>query len=520
MSATSTGMSVAMVLAALGQGTVAVAGQSAKVGTDTPAPTSHAASLREAALTWTDKVALSIEPAPHEVVIRFDRPLSDAAIRQFAADTQAFLADLRWNDDSLVMRPTVGNRIVVTQTGNGLLVRFVAEDMSDPDLAATRNADDGADDGSVELALAQSSADAAAGFPAQARQRLAALARAHPGDRQVARALADAEAAEGRTAEAAAGYLSLNADDPMARRIIGEAGGRAVAATIYRDGKTFSQWEASFDASVALADSLMAGVGARHVRTVVDSVSSAGGYLPRVHRNLTIVDATATLRPRAAIVVSLQAAALLEERVAGASARIVFGSPERQLRVFGAYRLPDYSTAEQAAFGGHISRIGAGGTLRLTPELVVQADAGLNGYGLAGTGVRTRTTQVQAGIDLLVMRRPLSMQIVYRLDAEYVDWTRRRGNGLAFIPLSNRENHTLQLVMSKPVRAMQMTVAAGWTKDRYGGNGPTASLGAVANLGDAWRLEASGGVSSISRPAISGRQLFLRLSVSRVLGRP
>lgn len=509
MSATLTGLSVAVTLASMLQAVPAARERGAVMAENAqPGPMSG-----EARLDWPEPVELLVEEGPHEVVIRFDRPIAEEDIRRLAATAADYLADLRWNDDSLVMLPAAGQRMVVTKEDNGVLVRFLAED------AVTTQAPAYGDDGSLDVALARATADAAAGYPGEARKQLRDLARAYPGDRQVRRALADADAAEGRTAEAAAHYRDLDADDPLARRIIGEAGGQVATAMIYRDGKTFSQWESSLGGSAPLTAKLVAGMNVRHVRTVVESVSSDNGYLPRVRRNLTIVDATATLRPRATILLSAQASALLDEGVAGVGVRIVLGPAERQVRIFAAYRMPDYSTAEQAAFGGHISRFGAGGTVRLTPEMTMQADVARNAYGLAGAGVRTRTTQLLSGIDLLVMRRPFSLQLSYRLDAEYVDVMRRRADGTGFIPLSDRENHTLQVVMSKPLRAVQMTAAAGWTKDRYGGNGPTASLGAVASLGDAWRLEASGGVSSISRPAISGRQYFLRLAVSRALGR-
>ncbi|MCW1381899.1 tetratricopeptide repeat protein [Novosphingobium sp. KCTC 2891] len=477
-----------------------------------PDETSATPVSREARLDWPGAVQLSMEQGVYELVLRFDRPLDDAEVKRFAAITRPFLADLRWNDDSLVMRPNAGNRIVATPGERSVVVRFVEED------TAANATTPAGDDSGIELALARAQADAAAGYPGEARRRLEDLAQAYPDNKQVQRALADAEAAEGRTADAAARYLSLAADDPMARRIIGESGGRAAAATIYRDGKTFSQWESGVEASVPLASGLMVGGGVRHIRTTVEGVASASGYLPRARGRLTIADLTANLLTDAGIRISLQGSAMLDKDLAGIGARFVIGSPERQARIYGAYRLPDFSTAEQAVFGGHLSRIGVGGTIRITPELTAQADAGIAGYGLPGGGVRTRTTQVLGGLDYLVLRRPLSVQFSYRLDAEYVDWTRSRANGIPFIPLSNRENHTLQVIMSKPIKSAQITAAAGWTKDRYGGSGPTASVGALANLGDAWRLEASGGVSSISRPAISGRQYFVRVSISRALG--
>jgi hypothetical protein len=66
----------------------------------------------------------------------------------------------------------------------------------------------------------------------------------------------------------------------------------------------------------------------------------------------------------------------------------------------------------------------------------------------------------------------------------------------------------------------QLTGAAGWTFDRKGKtDGPTANVSGTGRLGAGWRLQASGGVSSISRPGISGRQLYLRVALTRYLGR-
>lgn len=482
---------------------------------DAPAPAESVELSREATLAWAVPVQLSVERDGYEVVVRFDKPLAEEEIARFAAATGPYLADLRWNDDSLVMRPAEGSSIAIDQQARSLSVRFV-EDAPVGTATATVTSDA---DGEIELALARAQADAAAGYPGEARRRLEELAQAHSGDARVQRALADAEAAEGRTRDAAARYLSLAADDPMARRIIGDAGGRVTAGTIYRDGKTFSQWESGIDVNVPVGEGLTAGAGLRHVRTIVESVASATGYLPKVTHNLTIADGNASLRLADAVRITVLASALLDHDVVGAGARLVAGPPEREARLYGSYRMPDFSTAEQAAFGGHMTRIGAGGTFRLTPELVVQGDAVLNRYGLPGGGVRTRTTQVLAGVDVLALRRPLSVQLSYRLDAEYVGRVDLRPNGTPFIPLSDRENHTVQVVMSKSIRNAQVTAAGGWTKDRYGGDGPTASVGALFNVGDAWRIEAGGGVSSISRPVVSGRQYFLRLSISRALGR-
>jgi hypothetical protein len=205
--------------------------------------------------------------------------------------------------------------------------------------------------------------------------------------------------------------------------------------------------------------------------------------------------------------------------IVGAGAQALWGSPERQARLTLAYRLPDLSTPEQAVFGGHISRVGIGGSLRLNATVSVQGEVARNGYGLAGSGMSTKTVTTNAGINFILRRPSPSLSVNYRFDAEYADRAKLRPNGLAFIPLSDREDHTLQVVSSFAVSKVQVTGAAGWTVNRIGGaDGPSANISASARLGRGWRLESSGGVSSISRPGVSGRYTYFRFLLTRFLG--
>ena len=87
------------------------------------------------------------------------------------------------------------------------------------------------------------------------------------------------------------------------------------------------------------------------------------------------------------------------------------------------------------------------------------------------------------------------------------------------VPLADRENHIVQGVVSGRLGAVQLTGQLGYTVDRFGGSGPIAALGASAWLGDGWRLEGSGGVTSIARAGFSGEQLYGRAQLTRGLGR-
>ena len=469
---------------------------------------------RELELTWPGTVNATVESSAYEVVVRFDAPLSEDEIARFARAAGPLLADFRWNDDSLVMRPAAGNRIEALTAGNAVRVSFISEASG---IASSPALSEAGSEGELELARAQ--ADLAAGYPGQARRRLQRLAAADPSAPQVERALADAEAAAGVLPFAADRYRKLGAEDLMARRIIAEADGKVSSNAILRHGKTFSQWEAGLEASVQARIGFSIGGGLRRVSTTADGVASAAGYLPHVGRadGVGTLSATAWLGAGSRIVA--QVSTLFDKPVTGVGGRLFLGSPELQARLLAAYRLPDFSTPEQSWFGGHLSRIGAGGTLRITPELIAQVDAAWNSYGLAGGGTRSTSIVATAGADYLILRGRRSLQLSYRLDAEYARRQDIYANGIPLIPLSDRENHTLQVIFSMPIRTAHVTAAAGWTKDRFGGDGPTASVGAQTSFGDAWRLEGSAGVSSISRQAVSGTQVFLQMTLTRFLRR-
>lgn len=475
--------------------------------------------MREVSLLWPANVDLQLESSPYEVVVRFDRAIAESALQDFTKNAGADLADLRWNDNSLVMRAAPGRRIDAVGQGRKLTVRFVPENAGSAEASAPSPVAPSTNE-DVDVEIARAEADAAAGYPDTARRRLVVLAEKYPEDKRIQRLIADTEVAEGALVLGAARYREIAADDPFARQIIAEAGGNVTAAAILRGGKVFSQAEGSLNALVALNRTLSVGAGARYTRSKADSVFGPTGILTDVVSHTAIADLLATVQFGRTARLELQGSAQLDEKVMGAGARLFAGAPERQGRVVLAYRLPDVATPEQSTFGGHVSRAGIGGTIRLTPELVVQADGSWNGYGLRGTGVRTRSIAVSGGLDYLLRRASPSLAVAYRLDAEYVDRTRVRPNGLAFIPLADRENHSFQLVAGKSWTKWQLSGAAGWTFDRIGNtDGPTANISATGRLNDGWRLQASGGVSSISRPGISGRQLYLRVALTRYLGR-
>ena len=474
----------------------------------------------QVSLSWPGPVHLQLERSPYELVVRFDHPIGDVALKHFAQEAGAQLADLRWNDNSLVMRAASGRRIEGVVEGSRLRVRFLPDSAASAATAPRSPEPAETADPELELAIARAEADAASGFPDMARRRLAPFAQRNPADKRIQRLIADLDVAEGAQILGAARYREIAVDDPFARRTLAEAGGNITAAVTLRGGKVFSQAEGAVSGLIPLGRRVSVGAGYRHTRSKADVVYGPTGILTNVVSHTSVADLLANVQLARTVRLELQGSAQLDERVVGGGARLYAGPPERQGRLLLAYRLPDVATPEQSTFGGYVSRAGIGGTLRLTPELSVQADGSWNGYGLRGTGDRTRSISVSGGIDYLLRRQSPSLALTYRLDAEYIDRLRARPNGLAYIPLSDRENHSFQLVAGKSWTKWQVTGAAGWTFDRLGNtDGPTANVSATGRLSDGWRLQASGGVSSISRPGISGRQLYLRVALTRYLGR-
>ncbi|MEH3099451.1 hypothetical protein [Sphingomonas adhaesiva] len=448
-------------------------------------------------LVWPRGTRVTLDAGDGELVVRYDRPLDPRTLDTFRHAVADRVEDLRWNDDSLVLRPAPGWQAIPELSEGVLTVTFLppAIVVAAPD----------ADDGTLDADLALVEADAAAGYPGQARRRAETLARTHPDAPQVIRRVADARAGDGDPRGAARAYRAIDAHDAPARRAAAMAPGSAAVTATARDGGELSQVELAARIDAALDDRVTAGGGVRRVASWIDTPAAT------LSAARTIADAALQIALTDAARAQVMLAAAIDDGVTGGGARVTWGSAEAQARGLLLIHMPDVSTGAQALAAGWLTRASLGGTLRLSPEWLVQGDVGANRYGI-DRGAASETVTLAAGIDYLMRRAAPSLTLGYRLDAEYVT---RPGA----IPLAARENHIVQGVVSGPVGPVQLTGQLGYTVDRFGGDGPIAALGASAWLGDGWRLEGSGGVTSIARPGFSGEQLYGRAQLTRGLGR-
>jgi hypothetical protein len=453
-------------------------------------------------LVWPDGADLRVEEDDGEIVVRYDRPLTADHIAAFRDAAGPAIGDLRWNDDNLVLRAASGWRMTWRRSGSTLSVTFVR-------LRTAQTPRDATDDATRDAEVAAIEADAAAGYPGQARLAAATLAARYPDDRRIARLAADTRLADGDVRGAARAYRALDADDRGARRAMAAAPGTASIGITARDGSDMAQVELGARIDAAIDDRFGAGGGVRHV------VSKVAGA-PRVSE--TVIDATLAAALTDTIRVQLLASTALDDRVTGGGAKLTAGSAETQVRATLLAHMPDFSTPAQMLAGGYLSRALVGVTYRLTPGVVLQADVGANRYGLAKQSGASDTLVANGGVDYLIRRQFPALGLTYRFEAEYVQRMRTGANGAAIVPLASRENHTLQGLISGSLGIVQLTGLAGWTVDRFGGDGPTASIGVAAPVGIGWRIEGSGGITSISRPGFVGQQVFARALLARSLG--
>ncbi len=453
-------------------------------------------------LRWPAGTRLTVTERDGELLARFDRPLSPDAIAALRAAAPAAIEDLRWNDDSLVLRASAGWRVAWDRDGTALSLTFL-RDAASADTATT--ADDPA---ALDAALTAIEADAAAGYPGSARRGAEALARRHPDDPRVLRKLADARAGDGDTVGAARLYRQLGAEDPAARRVRAFAPGAASVSATVRDGGDLTQVELGARVDAAVGERVSVGAG---IRVIDSQVETATG---KVDAQSQLIDGAISVRLGDDLRATLQATSALDTGVTGGGVRFVLGSADLQLRGGALIHVPDYSTGPQALGDGYLTRATIGGGYRVTPGLYATFDGGWNRYGLDGTAASSDTITLSGGLDYLIRRGSPSFSLGYRLDAEYLQINR----SVALV-LADRENHTVQGSVSGAIRSVQLTGQLGYTVDRYGGDGPNAALGLSAPIGDGWRIDGGGGLTSVSRTGFDGRQLFGRAQIVRGLGR-
>ncbi len=456
-------------------------------------------------LVWQPGTTITAEEQDRELIVRFDRPIDDATIDAFRRAGGAAIGDLRWNDASLVLRPAIGWDMAWRRDGSLIAVDFAAQG----DAVAVDAPEAPVDLDGRLLAI---EADVAAGYPGQGRRAAEALARSQPDDPRVGRILADARNADGDARGAATAYRRIGATDPVARRARAFAPGTASIGTTLRSGGDLSQVETTARIDAALSDRLTLGGGVRAVASRLDTDART------LRDTAPVVDVAATVRVSDDTRMQAALVSALDSGVTGGGIRVVAGSAEAQWRAALLLHQPDYSTVEQAIGGGTLSRITAGGSYRIAPGLVSQIDVGGNRYGLAGLDRASDTLTLAGGLDYILRLGGLAFGLSYRLDGEYVQRLQRTAEGRVAVDLVDRENHTLQGLVSGPVGPAQLTGLAGWTVDRFGGNGPSVSVGLDLPVATAWRIEASGGISSIARPGFPGQQVFARALLSRGLG--
>ena len=130
----------------------------------------------------------------------------------------------------------------------------------------------------------------------------------------------------------------------------------------------------------------------------------------------------------------------------------------------------------------------------------------LSNYGVADDNSVARSTRVSLGVDAAVSGGKNPLRLSYVLDGEYFDSvqvrTRAGGSRYSPMPFTDREVHSLGAYKSFGDAARTfVTLGAGYRDDRYGANGPFASVTAEGAIAHKVRI---GVRMEYSEPSIRG----------------
>lgn len=472
-----------------------------------------------ARLAWSGPVNLVVAQSAGEVVVSYDRRVDDDAVQRFLAEAGDRLARAEWAYDTLVLRAAPGWRLQLEAVGNVLVLGFEPLLEAQP-LGSAPVASE------TQLLLAR--AELAAGLSGRALGRLQNLAAEDPQDGQVQLALAEAEATNGDPARASRRLQQLAmapggldpALVPVAARIARQAGPQMRVEAIGRDSRLFDQQDAAAELRVPATDSTQLTAGARLVFAQANGLvlEGAGPVDADVTRVVSQLGASSRIGPSARI--SYEAVALDALDVVGGRLVASIGAPEARLSAQVGWHVPDVLTPDGILRRGWSDRAGLGFALRTLGGLSLRADGSVIRYG-AGDGFGSlETARIDGAAEYILRRGGPYLALAYRLDGEYVLSQRAAAGEQVYQPLVTRENHTLDATASMAIGdEIALTGVGGWTFDRFGGDGPVASLGLDIFPQGAWQFGLVGGVSSVSRPGLGAEAYrYLQIGITHRSG--
>lgn len=456
--------------------------------------------LQTSSMAWPRGTHLEFAQRGREVVIQADRDIEPARLEAFSRQFEHGLADMRWNDRSILLRASEGFELKPTLQGTTLDVTLVKVSSAIPPVTQQERR-------TLEGDLIRVRVELASGHALSASRKAQELLREYPNEAQIQRLVGDCEAALRRYQRAKQYYLAVSADDLPARRAMALAGGSLTASVNTRGTHAFRQHELAIRAQAPTSEDISVRAG------LVATNSSAASQKAQVSATMFEAGASATISRDLQLEVA--ATTWLDEGVTGATVRLTYGSFQDNYYLQASYNNPSISLPLQAFQRGSISLWGFGGAQRLSSRTRIFANITRRNY-LINNRLTDKTVALDGGVDFLLTRRP-AITLAYHLDAEYALEQRNAVPG--WDPLDSRENHTGLISLSFPTGTISMTAVAGWTKDRFGGDGPNASFAISSPLGVHWQLDLNAGLSSISRPGFPGTQRYGRIEVTRALGR-
>jgi len=431
-------------------------------------------------LSWPQPVQTRIQSKRDEHLLTFSQPLGEPDFTAVTERLTAFIRDLRFGYDTVLLILAPGATAGIEPEPNGVIVRFTQPAPSSVPPAEAPSESPWRLDYLHAIALLESG-------DAQAAQRqLHRLARAYPQEPEILHALARATEQLGDWSGALSLYDSSAALSPESRaaaaardrlwfahadHVRGEFGRRSTDGADDQDILRIS-------GRALLTPRIRVLAAAEHRTLQAAAVQRASGEIQSVEVNRSRGELGIEYHSGAR---STRANLLLGPDRVGLGLRLAVNPPARYAWLEASLDEPYWEYVEGLVDGAHRDRLAAGVRGERSARWQGAATVHANRYAMEAVGEVADSFGVGASLGVVFHRNAATWLAVYRLDAEYfsdvAERTATDGRGFEPLPAASREVHALGIEVGRSETApMHYNLAAGYSIDRKGPDAPYFAL--------------------------------------------
>lgn len=432
-------------------------------------------------LTWPQPVELRIQSKLDEHLLTFSQPLGEPDFTAVMQHQAAFIRDLRFGYDTLLLIVVPGVTVEFERETNGVVVHFAAPV---PSSAAPES--DSPNERVWRLDYLHALALLESGDTPAAQRLLRRLARSYPQEPEILSALARAEEQLGDWSSALSLYhaaAAVTGDNRAANQardwlwysqgdqIRGEFGRRSTDGADDQDILRLS-------GQALLTTRVRALVAAEHREIQAPAVQRSNGAISDVDVSRTRGNFAVEFHSGAR---RAQLGLLLGPDDVGVGLQLGAGPQARHAWLEASINEPYWEYVEGLIDGADRDRFATGVRGEFGTRWQGAASIHANRYAMESVGDVADSVGLGASLGYVVHRSPGNWLAVYRLDAEYfsdvVQRTANDGRSFAPLPATSREVHAFGVEVGRNENALlRYNVGAGYSIDRKGPDAPYFAL--------------------------------------------